>query len=113
MQSFYKLPASYLAITQYRMNNKDYYSGIQITYNDYKPTWKHIKPNDIKALIKLSTKINNLPKQHKELTKSNTYTYGTHKEITINNKLYLIQQERDYKTNKLLNETTKEITLTA
>jgi uncharacterized protein YlaN (UPF0358 family) len=107
---FFKLNENeYLQVTDYIMNNKKYLSGILITYNDFKPTWKHLKADKIPRLIKLSTKINKLPEQHKELTKTNTWMYGTHKEVLINDKLHLVQQQRDYKTNKVLHETIKEI----
>ena len=107
---FYKLNDNeYLQITDYQMNNKKYLSGILITYNDFKPIWKHLKPYEIPDLIKLSTEINKLPKQTRELTKTNTWMYGTHKEVLINDKLHLVQQQRDYKTNKVLHETIKEI----
>lgn len=107
---FYKLNDNgYLQITDYKMNGKQYLSGILITYNDFKPTWKHLKADKIPNLIKLSTKINKLPKQTRNLTKTNTWMYGTHKEVLINDKLHLVQQQRDYKTNKVLSEVIKEI----
>ena len=55
---FYKLNDNeYLQITSYQMNNKQYLSGILITYNDFKPIWKHLKPYEIPDLIKLSTEM--------------------------------------------------------
>ena len=112
MQSikYYKLSDNeYLQIIEYVMNNKKYLSGIQITYNDSKPAWKHLKADKIPSLIKVSIRIKKLPKQTKELTKTSTWMYGTHKEKLIDGKLYLIQQQRNYKNNKLINEIIKEV----
>ena len=100
----------YLMEHCYERQNKLCITAILITYDkDNKPTWKHIKQNELIEILNYASKINKLPEQYHKKTKINTWMYGTHQLINIDGKEYLKQIQRDYKTNKKVSETIKEI----
>jgi hypothetical protein len=100
----------YLMTHIYERENKLLTTAILITYDkDNKPTWKHIKQKELIKVLDYASKINKLPEQYNKTNKQNTWMYGTHELININGKEYLKQIQRDYKTNKKVSETIKEV----